>query len=122
MASKPGTETTRHARAGTRSARLGGDGAAAGRKRRSAESDEEQWRRSAERLREKLQPLRDKAADLRAADRGAAGGSPASGPTRDPKSCADQRRLEVLERRIRDAESTFEDRARRQGALPGWIR
>ena len=43
-------------------------------------------------------------------------------PYTDPKVVADQRRLEILERRIRDAESSFEDRARRLGVLPGWIR
>jgi len=43
-------------------------------------------------------------------------------PYSDPRIVADQRRLEVLEGRIREAESNFEDRARRLGALPGWIR
>jgi len=121
VASKPGTETEPHARAGTPRQRLGGDGASAGRKRRSAESDEEQWRRSAEKLREKLRPLREKADDLREKIEERRR-KPGVRPYTDPQVVATQRRLEVIEQRIREAESTFEDRARRQGALPGWIR
>jgi hypothetical protein len=114
----PGTETER---AGTPRKELGGDGAAAGRKRRSAESDEEKWRYQAERFRAKLQPLRDKADDLRLQIEERRQ-KPGVRPYSDPRIVADQRRLRILEQRIRDSEATFEDRARRQGALPGWIR
>jgi predicted RNase H-like nuclease (RuvC/YqgF family) len=93
-------------------------GATDGSERRSAE---EQWRRSAEKLRAKLQPLRDKASDLREQIEERRR-KPGVRPYSDPKIVADQRRLAVLEQRIRDSESAFEDRARRQGALPGWIR
>lgn len=93
-------------------------GATDGTDRRSAE---EQWRLSAEKLRAKLQPLRDKAADLRERIEERRR-QPGVRPYTDPKIVADQRRLDVLEQRIRDSESAFEDRARRQGALPGWIR
>jgi hypothetical protein len=106
---------------------LGGDGAAARRKRRSAEGDrsaegiEERWRSQAERLRARLQPLRDKAADLRLQIEERRR-QPGVRPYTDLQVLSAQRRLEVLERRIREAESNFEDRARRSGALPGWIR
>jgi len=33
-----------------------------------------------------------------------------------------ERRLRAIEERIREAESRFEDRARRERALPGWLR
>lgn len=121
VASKPGTETERPARAGTARQELGGGGAAAGRKRRSAESDEEAWRLSAEKFRAKLQPLRDKADDLRRQIEERRQ-QPGVRPYTDPRIVADQRRLKVLEERIHDSEAAFEDRARRQGALPGWIR
>jgi len=92
--------------------------ATAGTERRSAE---EAWRLSAEKFRAKLQPLRDKADDLRrqVEERRQ---QPGVRPYTDPRIVADQRRLKVLEERIRDSEAAFEDRARRQGALPGWIR
>ena len=120
VASKPAVPESE--RAGTPRQELGGDGAAAGRKRRSAERDaEERWRSAAERLREKLQSARDRADDLRRKIEERRR-QPGVLPYSDPQIVAAQRRLEVLERRIRDAESSFEDRARRNGALPGWIR
>jgi hypothetical protein len=93
-------------------------GATAGAADRTAE---EQWRRSAERLREKLQGPRDKADDLRRQIEERRR-QPGVLPYSDPQIVAAQRRLELIERRIREAESSFEDRARRNGALPGWIR
>ena len=119
VASKPAVPEKE--RAGTSRQGLGGDGAAAGRKRRSAEGDEETWRRAAERLREKLQGPRDKADDLRRQIEERRR-QPGVLPYSDPQIVAAQRRLELIERRIREAESNFEDRARRNGALPGWIR
>jgi predicted RNase H-like nuclease (RuvC/YqgF family) len=121
VASKPDLDAAGNERAGTPRQKLGGDGVAARRGRHSAESDEEKWRYQAERLRAKLQPLRDKAADLREQIEERRR-QPGVRPYTDPKIVADQRRLAVLEQRIRDSESAFEDRARRQGALPGWIR
>jgi hypothetical protein len=93
-------------------------GATAGAERRTAE---EQWRRSAEKLQSKLQPAKDRAADLRLKIEERRR-QPGVRPYTDPRILADERRLEVLERRIREAESNFEDRARREGALPGWLR
>jgi hypothetical protein len=105
-------------RAGTSRQNLGRDGAAAGKERRSAE---ETWRAAAERLREKLQGPRDRADDLRRKIEERRR-QPGVLPYSDPQIVAAQRRLELIERRIREAESNFEDRARRNGALPGWIR
>lgn len=82
---------------------------------------EEYWRREARRLRERLDPLREKAEDLRAriAERRR---RPGVRPYTDPQVQATERRLRSLEERIRGLESDFEDRARREGALPGWLR
>ena len=84
-------------------------------------SAEERWRASAERLRARLQPLKEQADDLRRQidERRRA---PGVRPLTDPRVRADQRKLDTLESRIREAESAFEDRARRAGALPGWLR
>lgn len=82
---------------------------------------EEYWRREARRLREKLEPLRQKAEDLREriAERRR---RPGVRPYTDPQVEAAQRRLRSLEERMRELESELEDRARREGALPGWLR
>ena len=117
VASRPAVSATAETTGGkTRQDRRAG--ATAGAERRSAE---EQWRRSAEKLRAKLQPAKDRAADLRLQieDRRR---QPGVRPYTDPRILADERKLDVLERRIREAESNFEDRARREGALPGWLR
>ena len=110
MASKPANVTTGTERAGT-----------SRQERRSADRDEEYWRTAAEKLREKLRPLRERADDLRLKidERRR---QPGVRPYTDPRIVADQRKLEILERRIREAESNFEDRARRLGVLPGWLR
>jgi hypothetical protein len=121
VASKPANVTTGNERAGTSRQKLGGSGAAAGRKRRSAESDEETWRTAAEKLRERLRPLRERADDVRVQIEERRR-QPGVRPYTDPKVVALQRKLDVLERRIREAESAFEDRARRLGVLPGWLR
>jgi hypothetical protein len=33
-----------------------------------------------------------------------------------------RRQLAAMEARVRDEETRFEERARREGALPGWLR
>jgi hypothetical protein len=82
---------------------------------------EDYWRREAERLRDRLEPLRERADDLRARieERRRA---PGVRPYTDGQVQALQRRLAAVEARIRDLESQFGDRARREGALPGWLR
>lgn len=89
---------------------------------------EQYWRREAERLRDRLESLRERAAELRihleelerrppSRSRGAQ-----ASRTGDAQKEAARARLEVLERRIREVEDAFLDRARREGALPGWLR
>jgi hypothetical protein len=111
----PVNPETKPERAGTLRQDLG---RAAGRDGRSAE---EHWRRSAEKLRAKLQPARDQADDLRLQIEERRR-QPGVRPYTDRRILAAERKLAVLERRIRDAESNFEDRARQAGALPGWLR
>lgn len=88
---------------------------------------EEYWRREAEREQRRLEPLRRRLADLerRLAEH-------RSKPQRGRKGSFDpppdasidqfQAQIQTLRARIRDEESRFEDRARREGALPGWLR
>jgi len=84
------------------------------------------WRREAERLRVRLQRARDRVDDLRA--RLAAleePTGPRSGQARAraiAQAEAWRRQIEAMEARIREAEAQFADRARRAGALPGWLR
>jgi hypothetical protein len=65
-------------------------------------------------VRQKIDDLREQIEERRR--------EPGVRPYSDPKVVALQRRIEVIERRIREVEADFEDRARRDGALPGWIR
>jgi hypothetical protein len=83
--------------------------------------DEAYWRREWERLRERVQPLRDRAEDLRTQieERRRV---PGVRPYSDARVESLQRRLAALEARIRDAEDRLHERARRAGALPGWLR
>ena len=82
---------------------------------------ESYWRAEAERVRRRVEPWRDAAADLRA-EIAARQMAPGVRPYTDPQVRAGQKRLQALENRIRDAEDRFEERARRAGALPGWLR
>jgi hypothetical protein len=79
------------------------------------------WRREAERLRDRVQPLRERAADLRLRIEERRR-KPGVRPYTDPQVEALQQRLLGVEARVRELESSFEDRARREGALPGWLR
>lgn len=79
------------------------------------------WRREAEKVRLRLDRLRDEAADLRqrVADR------PEKRSARlleDPQVVAWKRRIALLEARVSEEEMRLVDRARRDGALPGWLR
>lgn len=111
----PGRETATSSRHGTRGSE------------RSVDRGEAYWRREAEKLRERLRRLADQREALRArmaerrdeqwrAQRGGRG-SRASGPDRTLEA-----RITALERRMRDLEDELADRARRAGALPGWLR
>jgi hypothetical protein len=94
----------------------------------SKERGEEYWRREASRVRDKVQALQVQAAGLRAqiAERAAeerrflsrrrsSGGGGVSPATLRAK-------LTALERRMARLEDELLDRARRAGALPGWLR
>lgn len=86
---------------------------------------EEYWRKEAARVREKVASLRSQAAELRArlaereAERRHTLGRPRAGSTSEAGLKA---RLSGIESRIRSLEDELRDRARRLGALPGWLR
>jgi hypothetical protein len=82
---------------------------------------ESYWRREAERLADRLRPLRSRVADLRRRideqwDK------PRVRTPPDPKLEAWERELAEAQATIRELESRLEERARREGALPGWLR
>jgi hypothetical protein len=86
------------------------------------------WRREAGRLQDRLRPVRERIEDLRAriAEResqpAARSLSRRAAPGREATLDAWRRQLAALEARVRETEARFEDRARRAGALPGWLR
>jgi hypothetical protein len=84
------------------------------------------WRREAERLRLRLQRMRDRVDDLRghvAASEAQSGRrSPEARSQRAAQVEAWERQIGTLEARIREEEAQLADRARRAGALPGWLR
>ena len=109
--------------------------------------DEAYWRREADKLREQLRPLRERAEALRARiDRPApehpavprASSRSGSGSRRSPSSTSETARkaaqaaadkkatlreqLRALETQIRERQDRLEERARKEGALPGWLR
>ena len=88
---------------------------------KAARRGEPWWRREAERVRERALGFRDKAADLRrSAD--ARPRKPSARLDPDPGATALRARAEALERRASALEEDLLDRARREGALPGWLR
>jgi hypothetical protein len=89
---------------------------------------EDYWRREAARVRTRVHTVKEQASRLREqiereADR-AASGRGRRGRARESWTAQDNRarRLRELESRSRELESDLEDRARREGALPGWLR
>jgi hypothetical protein len=84
------------------------------------------WRRQAEHLHVRLQRARERIDEMRA--RIAEGETASRSPSRRTRTSngaqldAWRRQLAALEARVRDEEARFEDRARREGALPGWLR
>jgi hypothetical protein len=83
--------------------------------------DERYWRREAERLRKRVAPLQDRAEELRLkiAQRRREPDVPLVG---DPQIEAWEAEAERLARRSRELELRLLERARRAGALPGWLR
>jgi hypothetical protein len=82
------------------------------------------WRAEAERVRERLRKLKDQAEDLgrRIATVRPDPWSSSRRRRTAPDTSAWQARLAELEGRRREIEGDFLDRARRDGALPGWLR
>jgi hypothetical protein len=98
-----------------------GDGQAA----RTAE--EAHWRRAAERVRERVRALARDADEIRdridAARRRQASPSPRrSGSRGDDDTASLERRLAAVLAEMRERQADLEERARRAGALPGWLR
>lgn len=79
------------------------------------------WRREAERLRDRLQPWRERVEDMRAQIEERRR-RPGVRPYSDPAIELLQRRIIGMEQRIREAEDRFHERARRDRAMPSWLR
>lgn len=86
-------------------------------------SDERYWRREAEQARERARKHEDQAATLEAqvveqrqSRRARSSGGAA------PQVASLERRARLARERAREILDAFEERARRAGALPGWIR
>jgi hypothetical protein len=82
---------------------------------------EDHWRREADRVREAIRPLLKRAASLRRQvhERWKL---PGVAPMTDPKLIEWRRELQEVEAEIRERQERLEERARRDGALPGWLR
>ena len=94
---------------------------------RRAGRGESHWRREAERVRERVRALEAQAGELRAriAERAEEAGRVLGRRRRSSPDGSDatlRARLAGLERRIRQEEEDLSERARRDGALPGWLR
>jgi hypothetical protein len=89
---------------------------------------EDYWRQQAERLRSRLRPLKRRAEELRLRLREAQDAAWRSmpGKTRSSSASAQPERLAAelasVEAEIREREEELQDRARRERALPGWLR
>jgi hypothetical protein len=88
---------------------------------KTAQKSEAYWRREAGRLRERLRRLEDQEEDLLLRIEGRRR-RPGVRPYSDPQIESWERRRRLLGERRREEESRFEERARRAGALPGWLR
>lgn len=97
-------------------------------KAESASRGEEYWRKEAARVRARVRALEDQAGRVREqverqAEASLSGrGRRARGRQAWAVEDARARRLREIEALIRELESDLEDRARRDGALPGWLR
>jgi hypothetical protein len=90
---------------------------------------EEYWRREARKVRDRMRALVEQAETLRAridareqAQRRSSRSGRRSAATAQDATAALRGRLVALERRMRELEEDLADRARREGALPGWLR
>ncbi len=89
--------------------------------RRPASRGEDYWQREADRVRERVRPLEKRAVALRRSihERWKL---PGVAPMTDPKLIEWRRELQEAEADIRELQERLEERARRDGALPGWLR
>jgi hypothetical protein len=91
----------------------------------SRERDEGYWRREAARVKDRVRTLHEQAARVREQIERAAVRPTSKGRRgREAWAAEDERdrRLREIEARIREIESDLEERARRAGAPPGWLR
>jgi hypothetical protein len=102
---------------------------AAARPHTRAARGEEYWRREAEREESRLRPLRRRLTELRLKIEetrhkpvGAGGKTGRNAASASASLDHLERQLRAVQEEIRDAELRFEERARRAGALPGWLR
>ena len=88
---------------------------------RPAKRGEDYWRKEAQRTRNRVRSLRDRLDKVRGQieerER-----LPEVRPVTDPQLQALRKSAAAFEQRIREEEERLEDRARREGALPGWLR
>lgn len=86
-------------------------------------SGEQFWRREADAHRGRIAVLQRALAELQ--DKATATRRPASSRGRKTAATSPpsfERRIAALQARIRDEDARFLDRARKEGALPGWLR
>jgi hypothetical protein len=87
---------------------------------------EAHWRAEAARVRERLRALEERAAELRAQIAERSSQSEVFGRRRSsagkPSVASLEASLAAVERRARLTQEDLEERARRDGALPGWLR
>jgi hypothetical protein len=96
----------------------------------SRDDEETYWRGEAERLHDRVRSLRQRADELRLRiqqqerqqRRGNASARRSPSSSRSDPAEALRQRLQSIEDEIGDREARFEERARRAGALPGWLR
>jgi hypothetical protein len=86
--------------------------------------DEAYWRGEADHLHDRIRALRQRADEIRfrlANPPHQAQGRKRTASVSDPTPALTAR-LTAIEAEIRDREDRFDERARREGALPGWLR
>jgi hypothetical protein len=89
----------------------------------AARHGEAYWRQQAEALRRRLEALRDRIQQVRRRmDERAARPKRRGAPETDPLRDSDLAAIARLRARLHDEEDRFLERARREGALPGWLR
>jgi uncharacterized coiled-coil protein SlyX len=126
----PARESRGSSRAAGR--RAGGGGGEPARAGATDARGEAYWRREAEKVRDHMRVLLDRADTLRAriaaqdehrrqSFRQSRRGTSSSGASSDSGAQL-QAQLAQVERRMRELEEDLADRARREGALPGWLR